>query len=158
VSALGTVLERALALVVEPARPDTCATAGSARARAPSVAVVGLSRGCGASTVARGLAMIAPAMEVGEGTAVPHDAVVAAVADGRSEPVLAGLVAEILATRHERVVLVANRPADAAEWSRKGAVCVPASRLGVRLVMRGRRPTGAMGRALRDLARAVEVA
>ena len=81
-----------------------------------------------------------------------HGGVVVAVADGRGEPVLAGIVAEILAAHNDRLVLVANRPEDPGEWSQKGALCVPASRLGAMLVARGRRPIGGMRGALRGLA------
>jgi hypothetical protein len=153
VSALaGAAVRRALAFLVEP--PNDLA-----RPRHDSalvITVVGISRACGASTVARGLALEMPRARVGEMARPVPGGVVVAVADGRGEPVLAAIVAEALAAHNDRVVLVANRPDDPAEWSQKGALCVPASRLGAMLVARGRRPIGGMAGALRGLARAVE--
>ena len=147
----GAAARRALAFLVEPpsdlARPR--------QDPALVVSVVGISRACGASTVARGLALEMPLARVEEVARPVHGAVVVAVADGRGEPVLAGIVAEILAAHNARLVLVANRPEDPGEWSQKGALCVPASRLGAMLVARGRRPMGGMRAALRGLARVV---
>ena len=84
--------------------------------------------------------------------------VLVAVADARREPPLAALVRDVLAGRHERVVLVGNRARDADAWREHGAVCVPESRLGVWLLERGRRPPGAMGTAFEVLAAAVHEA
>ena len=144
----GAAARRALAFLVEP-------PSDLARPRhdpALVVSVVGISRACGASTVARGLALEMPRGRVREVARPVHGGVVVAVADGRGEPVLAGIVAEILAAHNDRLVLVANRPEDPGEWSQKGALCVPASRLGAMLVARGRRPIGGMRGALRGLA------
>jgi hypothetical protein len=83
--------------------------------------------------------------------------VIVAVADGSGVPVLARLVADRLAERR-RVVLVANRAADPAEWTVAGALCVPPAPLGVLLLEHGRRARGAMGSALRRVAQAVDEA
>jgi hypothetical protein len=109
----------------------------------------------------------AGAVAAGPGTAVVRDLppaaagslrqrgpgrVLVAVADGRSEPHLAALVAEVLARRNDRVVLVANRPRDPAAWRGQGAHCVPDSRLGAMLLRRGWRAPGAMGASFDGLA------
>jgi hypothetical protein len=146
-----SVLRRGLGLLLEP-RP----TPPDAGRCAPAVAVVGLSRGCGATTVARGLGLeLGGRARVQEAVMPAPDRVVVAVADGRGEPVLAALVTEMLTARHARVLLVANRPHEPGEWSRKGALCVPASWIGAVLVARGHRPAGAMRAAVRRLAQAV---
>ena len=140
---------RALALLVEPPVAD------SRPAPRIEVGVTGLSQGCGATTVARGLALELGGAEVTDGVAPGPHGVLVAVADRTGVPVLAGLVSERLAERHAHVVLVANRPDDPAEWERAGAVCLPQSRLAVMLIARGHRPWGAFGAALRKVADAV---
>ena len=64
----------------------------------------------------------------------------------------AACVRDVLARRHDRVILVGNRVRDAGAWSGVGALSVPDSRLGALLVERGRRPPGAMGAAFAELA------
>ena len=140
---------RALALLVEPQVPDVHP------ARRLEVGVKGLSTGCGATTVARGLALELPGAEVTDGVAPGPHGVLVAVADRTGVPVLAGLVTERLAQRHAHVVLVVNRPDDPGEWERAGAVCLPQSRLAVMLIARGHRPWGGFGAALRRVADAV---
>jgi hypothetical protein len=141
---------RALALLVEPHKPQ--AEPASPRA----VGVTGLRGGCGASTVARALALELPGTQVTDCVAPARQDVLVAVADRTGVPVLAGLVIERLAQRHPHVVLVANRPDDPHEWERAGALCLPQSRLAVVLLARGRRPWGPFGVAIRHLARAVQ--
>lgn len=140
---------RALALLVEPQAPE------SRPAPRLEVGVTGLSGGCGASTVALGLALELPGAQLTDGVAPGPHGVLVAVADRTGVPVLAGLVTERLARRHARVVLVVNRPDDPGEWERAGALCLPQSRLGVMLLARGRRPWGPFGTALRNLAEIV---
>jgi hypothetical protein len=140
---------RALALLVEPWVPDLRPV------RRLQVGVKGLSTGCGATTVARGLALELPDADVTDGVAPGPHGVLVAVADRTGVPVLAGLVTERLAERQAQVVLVVNRPDDPGEWERAGAVCLPQSRLAVMLVARGHRPWGGFGAALRKVAGAV---
>jgi hypothetical protein len=83
--------------------------------------------------------------------------VVLAVAPANLEPALAEVVTGMLAERFGRVVLVANGVSDPAPWSGRAAVCVPSSRWGAVLAGRGRRPQGAFGTALDDLAALVNV-
>jgi hypothetical protein len=78
------------------------------------------------------------------------------VAPGSGEPALAELVARALRERFGSVSLVANRVGDRARWSGRAAACVPQSRLGAALAARGRRPPGAFGAALAELAALVE--
>ena len=141
---------RALALLVEPQGPKAQPSFSL------EVGVAGLSSGCGASTVARALALELPAAHVTDGIAPGTQGVLVAVADRTGVPVLAGLVIERLAQRHPHVVLVANRPEDPHEWEGAGAVCLPQSRLGMMLLARGHRPWGPFGAAMRRLARAVQ--
>jgi hypothetical protein len=77
---------------------------------------------------------------------------VVAVADGDAEPALAELVARMLAERHGRVLLVASRVRDPGRWAGRAAGCLPWSRVGALLVARGRRPGGALGKELTQLA------
>ena len=148
-SALG---RRALEFLLEPPPREPTARAQLA------VGVVGLSEACGVSTIARGLALELPCDQVADGVWPDRSGVIVAVADGSGVPVLARLVTERLAERRPRVVLVANRPADPADWARAGAVCVPGSRVGVLLLEHGRRARGGMGAALRALAQVVREA
>jgi len=180
-SAVAAAARRAGALFVQPPAPAPPAPAGPL-----DVVVATLAVGAGASTVARGLAQalalrrarpvaLAPAghdeVAAGPGTAVVRAAdatdvcgrgdrgrgrVLVAVADGRREPAVAALVADVLRRRHGQVVLVANRVRDGHAWRDQGAVCIPDSRLGALLVARGRRPPGAMGAALDALAARIE--
>jgi hypothetical protein len=177
-----SALRRAGGLLVEPAP-----AAPPTRPLPLDVVVTSLGVGAGATTVCRGLAITlrrlrpveltgmdscAP-VAAGPGTVVvrdtaPPDAgplchrgagrVLVAVADGRREPPLAALVRDVLADRHERVVLVGNRARDADAWREQGAVCVPESRLGVWLLEHRRRPRGAMGTAFEVLAATVHEA
>jgi hypothetical protein len=80
---------------------------------------------------------------------------VIAVAPGGGEPALAEVVRGLLAERFEPVLLLANNVSDPARWSGRADVCVPASRWGALLSARGRRPGGAFGRALEELAAVV---
>ena len=149
------------------------------------VVVTALSAGAGATTVCRGLALAlrrlrpvevtgmesSGAVAAGPGIAVlrdtaPADAgplrhrgagrVLVAVADARREPPLAALVRDVLAGRHERVVLVGNRVRDVGAWQEQRALCVPESWLGAWMLARGHRPPGAMGTAFEALAALVQ--
>jgi hypothetical protein len=82
--------------------------------------------------------------------------VVLAVAPGSGEPAFAEVVSGMLAERFDRVVLVANNVTDPGRWSGRADVCVPGSRWGALLAGRGRRPPGAFGAALEELAALVE--
>ena len=84
--------------------------------------------------------------------------VLVAVADARREPPFAALVRDMLAVRHERVVLVGNRARDVGAWREQRALCVPDSWLGAWLLVRGHRPPGAMGVAFEALAALVQEA
>jgi hypothetical protein len=141
---------RALALLLEPRVADSQPLARL------EVGVTGLSRGCGATTVARALALALPGAHLTDGAAPGPQGVLVAVADRTGLPVLARLVIERLAQRHARVVLVVNRPDDPGEWERAGALCLPQSRLAVMLIARGHPPWGAFGNALRKVADAVQ--
>jgi hypothetical protein len=174
-SAVAAAARRAAELPIErPPSPPA--------AMAPlDILVTGLAAGAGASTVARGVAVAlrrlrpvalsgrgdAAAVAAGPGVAVVRDTtaavagavchngpgrVVVAVADARREAAVAALVCDVLARRHERVVLVGNRVRDQDAWRERGAVCVPESRAGVLMVDRGRRPFGPMGAAFDLLA------
>jgi hypothetical protein len=180
VSALGSAVRRAAALLVEPAPVVQAA----ARPVPLDVVVTPLGARAGATTICRGLAIAlrglrpvelagmdsCAAVAAGPGTAVvrdtaPADAgplchrgagrVLVAVADARREPPVAALVRNVLADRHERVVLVGNRARDADAWREQQAVCVPESRLGAWLLEHGRRPQGPMGAAFDALAATV---
>jgi hypothetical protein len=145
-----TVARRAVALFVEPQPREP-----PARAAELDVGVTGLSRGCGASTVARGLAVVLPTAQVADAQWPGRSGVLVVVAGPDGVPVLAGMVTDRLRERLPHVVLVANRPPDPDEWLGAGAVCVPHSRLGVYLLSRGRRPWGRFHTALRELAHTV---
>ena len=181
-SGVASVLRRAGELLVEPApavRPPD--------AMPLDVVVTCLSAGAGATTVSRGLAialrrfrsveLVEPwesgAVAAGPGTAVVRDIVppdvgalrhrglgrvLVAVGDARREPALAALVLELLAKRHERVMLIGNRARDPDGWRRHGALCVPESRVGAWLLGRGRRPLGAMGAGFDAIAAHVQEA
>ena len=179
-SAIAAALRRAGALLVEPVPSPP-----PGRATPLEVVVTALAAGAGATTVSRGLAQAlarlrrvelaaAPgsgAVAAGPGTAVVRDTapaavarlrpsgpgrVLVAVADARREPPLAALVCGVLAERHERVVLIANRARDVEGWAGQGALCVPESRLGAWLLGRGRQAPGAMGGAFTEIAAAVQ--
>ena len=141
---------RVLALFVEPQEREP-----SDQSAPLDVGVTGLSRGCGTSTVARGLALELPGAQVADAVAPGPAGVLVVVAGTAGVPVLARMVTERLGEHRPHVVLVANRPDDPHEWEQAGAVCLPQSRLGVLLVSRGRRPLGPFGTALRNLAQAV---
>ena len=145
---------RLLALLVEPDRTRTSEDC-DASPTGLDVGVTGLSRGCGTSTVAHGLRRELPSARVMDGVAPASGGVLVVVAGRAGLPVLARLVTDRLRERHESVVLVANRPEDPGEWERAGALCLPQSRIGVRLLEHGRRARGPFGSALRRLARAV---
>jgi len=180
VSSLPAVLRRAGELLVEPAP-----LAEPVRSGPLDVVITALSAGAGATTVCHGLALAlrrlrpvevtgmesAGAVAAGPGIAVLRDTapadtgplrhrgigrVLVAVADARREPPLAALVRDVLADRHERVVLVGNRVRDAGAWQHQRALCVPESWLGAWLLARGRRPPGAMGVAFEALAALVQ--
>ena len=74
------------------------------------------------------------------------------VADGAAEPVLCGLVRDMLARRHGRVVLAANRVREPDPWAGHCAVAIAESRLGTVLIGRGRLPGGGVGEAFGRLA------
>ena len=176
---LATSMRRAAGLLLEPAPAPA-----PVQPEPLEVVVTGLAAGAGATTIARGIAHAlgrtrpvevsgqdaAGAVSPGPGTAVICDAapgavgrlsahgrgrVLVAVADGRREPALALLVHGVLAARHPRVLLVANRVRDSEVWREAGALRVVESRLGAWLLERGRRPLGAMGEGFDSLAAAV---
>jgi hypothetical protein len=125
------------------------------------VAVVGLSAGCGTTTLALGLAQRLERADVQEcdlngarERAHRLDALVL-VAGTNTEPALADIAAQMLREEFPRLLLVANRVTDVPRWSNRTDVCVPPSRLGAALVSRGRPPVGAFGAALRQLAELV---
>ncbi len=165
--------------------------------------VAGLARGCGTTTVARGLAAALtgserPARVVSlaafghhrnRGQARPDDyaAVLAhlagsamivwdvggadprsipsagrgnrplvMVAAGTSEPSLAELAAAMLARRSGRVLVAANRVREPERWAGRATVCLPESRIGAAIAVRGRRPPGRLGAAFADLAALLE--
>ena len=179
-SSLPAVVRRAAELLVEPVP-----VVETVRPMPLEVVLTPLSAGAGATTVCHGLAVAlrglrpvevtgiqsSGAVAAGPGIAVlrdtaPADAgrlrhrgvgrVLVAVADARREPPLAGLVREVLAARHERVVLVGNRVRDVGAWEEHGALCVPESWLGAWMLVRGHRPPGAMGVAFEALAALVQ--
>ena len=181
-SAIAAALRRAGGLLVEPVPSPP-----PGRAAPLDVVVTPLAARAGATTVSRGLAQALATVRTvevaagggpgevaaGPGTAVvrdtpPADAgrmshhgpgrVLVVVADGRREPPLAAIVRDVLARRHERVVLVANRARDVQGWAGHGAVCVPESRLGAWLVGQGPRLAGTMRDAFAAVAVAVEEA
>jgi hypothetical protein len=78
------------------------------------------------------------------------------VAEASAEPVLCSLVRDMLAERHARVELIANRVREPEAWTGHCAVTVPESRLAAALIARGRAPGGAVGEALGRLAALVE--
>jgi hypothetical protein len=182
VSSFPAVLRRAGELLVEPVR-----AVQPVRPVPLEVVVTALSAGAGATTVCRGLALAlrglqpvelsgiesSGAVAAGPGIAVlrdtaPADAgllrhrgagrVLVAVADARREPPLAALVRDVLAARHERVLLVGNRVRDVGAWQDQRALCVPESWLGASILVRGHRPPGAMGLAFEALAALVQQA
>jgi hypothetical protein len=86
------------------------------------------------------------------------DAVVC-VAHGTAEPALCALVADMLADRYgRRVLLVANRVRDDDAWAGRCVVCLPDARVAAMLISRGRAPGGALGAAVERLAALVEEA
>jgi hypothetical protein len=78
------------------------------------------------------------------------------VAEGSAEPSLCTLVCDMLGERYGRVLLVANRVADAASWAERCAVAIPDARLAALLLARGRRPGGTLGEALARVAALVD--
>jgi hypothetical protein len=79
------------------------------------------------------------------------DAIVC-VATGSAEPALCSLVCDMLAERHGRVLLVANRVRDDEAWSGRCSVAVPEARFAALLLGLGRAPRGAVGEALARVA------
>jgi hypothetical protein len=129
------------------------------------VAVVGLSAGCGVTTLAGGLALSRPSAVVRDvdstdvtatGLAAKRADAIVLIAHAGSEPALAELVVSMLGERLDSVLLVANRVTDPPRWRGRAGVCVPESRLGAALLRRGRRPPGAFGAALAQLAELVD--
>jgi hypothetical protein len=185
-SLMGELLGRAQSfLVAPPSEPRR-------RLAALETVVMGMSAGCGVTTVARGLSIeldvsgdrpahlltiqsdsdrivepevAGPAAVVWDVAAEASDRArpparradtVVLVAGRDTEPALAELVVEFLQEELGRVMLVANRVRDEARWSGRAAICLPESRLGAVLLARRRRPGGAFGTALRQLAALVE--
>lgn len=99
---------------------------------------------------------VPPGEIAGAAEVVTRADVILAVAPGSGEPAFAEVVGGILAERFGQVVLVANAAREPARWSGRAAVCVPESRLGAVLAARGRRPAGAFGAALEEMAALVE--
>jgi hypothetical protein len=224
-SLLAAALARAQGFLLEPpkeAAPAPAVPLGLVGAEPVQVAVTGLSRGSGASTVAAGLALalfapgarpahlvslapagdgprgnlgpvvrweLPPALENAEELAdygatlarlagargiaavvwdIPSDELgraagvveacgsLVCVAEASAEPVLCALVRDMLAERHGRVELIANRVREPEAWMGHCAVTVPESRLAAALIARGRAPGGAVGEALGRLAALVE--
>lgn len=90
------------------------------------------------------------------GAAAARADVVIAVAHGSGEPALAEVVSGMLAERFAPVVLVANNVSDRTRWAGRAEVCVPGSRWGALVAGHGRRPGGAFGAALAQLAALAE--
>jgi hypothetical protein len=163
---LRKAIARAQDFLIEPAPREP---AGNRRSHT-EVAVMGLSDGCGATTLARGLALWLEAPEesrrrvwdlamheVGRARDLADrlDAVVL-VAGASTEPALAEAAAQMLRQDFLRLLLVANRVTDPSRWHDRADLCLPQSRLGAALVSRGRWPVGAFGAALRQLGELVE--
>jgi hypothetical protein len=149
-SLLATALVRARSFLLEPVP----AAAPSRPAIGPlCAAVIGMRRGSGTSTVARGLAAVpgANVVTVDDGATRRHDVTVL-VAPGGGEPALATIAAELLEARGGRVVVAANRVRDPRPWEGHAAICLPDSRLAALLAGRGHLPPGELGSALARLA------
>lgn len=201
-SLFAAVFERAQGFLLEPAQAvepsspgvvaDSSASADPAPLGAIEVVVLGMSAGCGVSTVASGLALMlaspdrrqAHLLAAGEkeeqaivrfgelpaaivwdvrsheaervGTVVQAADSIVLVAPGSGRPAFAELVASLLKERFDRLLVVANRVNDADRWSGRADLCLPEARIGAALVGRGRRPPGALGVALTELAMLVE--
>jgi hypothetical protein len=162
-SVLREAVARAQVFLLEPAQEQPAA--GGPSCSQTEVVVMGLSADCGATTVARGLALSLPAASVWD--AGPSDAepardaahrmdAVVLVAGPNSEPALAEVAARMLRENFRRVILVANRVTDASRWKGRPDLCVPESWFGAALVGRGRRSPGTFGAALAQLAAIVE--
>jgi len=80
------------------------------------------------------------------------------VAEGSAEPSLCALVCDMLGERYGRVLLVANRVGDVDPWTGRCPVAIPEARLAAFLLARGRKPSGALGESLAQLATLVEAA
>jgi hypothetical protein len=158
-SLLGEAYARARHFLVEP--PPDRPVNGRSSAANIEVSVLGLSARCGATTVARGLALWLEPQNVRDcdlhrarELAQRLDALVL-VAGSSTEPSLAEVAAQMLREEFPRLLLVANRVTDLSRWEACTDLCVPQSRLGVALVGRGRQPIGTFGAALRQLAELV---
>jgi len=164
VSLLAAALSRAHDFLLAPPGVARGEARAPAVVRSLDVAVVGLRAGCGASTVAAGLARALPSVGV-EGAHVAevaraklachHPDLTVLVVPEDVEPALVSVVTGIVSARLGRVVVVANRVRDRERWAGRAALCVPGSRLGAVLAERGRMPPGALGAALSRLAEIV---
>lgn len=73
------------------------------------------------------------------------------------EPALAAVMAESLGRGADGLLIVLNRTAEEqGRWAGRAGLVLPESRMGAQLALAGREPRGALGRALADLADAVE--
>jgi hypothetical protein len=179
-SLLSIAAERVQAFFLEPAPRPPDRKMAAAHSAPLAVAVIGLGRRSGVTTVASAVAAVlrlprpleldpgalaepAASGEPGvvwavhegdlagvEPVATRADAIVL-VAAARGEPALAEIVCRSLASRFNRVLLVANR-GDSAGWEERAAVCFPEAPLGARIARGGRVPPGAFGAAARRLA------
>jgi soluble lytic murein transglycosylase-like protein len=114
------------------------------------VSVVGLTQGCGATTVARALAA-RRVVRVTDGFVDPDATAAIVVAPPDGEPALAELFARSLPIDAEPLIVV-NRSRCDDRWRGRAAAFVPESQLGARLAALGREPFGPMGRAIASLA------
>jgi hypothetical protein len=158
-------IARARDFLVEPA------AGGRSNRRPPlhtELGVLGLTTGCGATTLARGLALWFEVEQPGRVRDFATDElnrardlaqrldVLVVVAGPDTEPALAEVAAQMLCDDFRRLLLVANRVTDIPRWHDRADICIPQSRLGAALVSRGRWPVGAFGAALRQLSELVE--
>lgn len=99
------------------------------------------------------LVLDAGSAAVGGAPAAVSDRIVL-VATPRTEPALATVVADGIARVGPRPLVVVNRVREplAADWQRRDALPLPASRMGAQLALGGREPRGALGVAVAQVA------
>lgn len=107
--------------------------------------------------LARAVSHLAPlVLDLGAGSPPAGPASVAdhvvLVASPESEPALAAVVGGSLARSSLAPLTVVNRARQDGPWSDRGALLVPASRVGAQLALSGREPRGGFGAAVEALA------
>jgi len=115
----------------------------------PAVSVVGITPGCGTTTLARALATRL-ASHVTDGVVDPEATATVVVAPPEAEPALAELFASTLGGAEPLIVV--NRSRESERWRGRAAAFIPESQLGARMAAAGLEPRGAMGRAVAALA------